>query len=113
MPALSWSVETLGTNLESQTFHLFEDMVASLEGEGLKVAYRVIHFIVDDILQRGDLWELICHKLQQLVEALHFGTVVDACHHNQHQFAGRGGAYNKVAQHALVRAQVTEGIAMR
>ena len=58
------------------------------------------------------MWEFIRHILQQCLELSHFSVIVNACYHYQHQFADGGGTYDEVAHHALVTAQVAEGVSV-
>ena len=88
-------------------------MVFSLEYLHFEVCDGIVHFIVYDIEQRGDFGKCLGHVLQQIPEKRHFLLTLHTAHEDNHQFSGRRGTDDEVAQHAFVRAYIIKGITMR
>ena len=83
--------------------HLFFDVVGATVGDDVEVAIGVVEFGVDDVLERGDLWEAAVEHVEQGEEAR--GVVL--CHDDDdHPVAERGVADDEVAEEARVVAYV-------
>lgn len=83
--------------------HLFH-MVLSGIGNGRKVGIGVVHLIVEDILQRCDLREVVAQVVHQALPT----RIILGDDHNNHPLTGAGVANNEIAQAAGVVANVVE-----
>ena len=107
-------VETLGTHLEAQVLHQFEDMVLAFEDEDVLIADGVVALLVVEVHQGGDLRETVSDVLEQglgLLFALgkclcRTPVVVEL---DDHKPLARGRvADDDVAQEARLGAEVEE-----
>ncbi len=102
-------VERSGADLESQSLHLFENMVASGPQPCLLIAERVVELGVDYVHERGYLRERLPQMIHQRGDANLVGLGED---HDHHHLTGGGSAYHHVAHQARVLADVIEFVAV-
>lgn len=82
---------------------MFLDVVEASVGDDSLVAIGVVEFGVDDVLQRGDLWEALGEHVEQGEEAF---WIVVGHHDDNHPLTGGSVADDEVAQKARVVANV-------
>ena len=103
-------VERLGTDLETEAFHLFIYGFGAVVQEAGQVAEIVVSLGIDDIIQRGYLRETGLDRFQQRLtdRPSRFTLRLAAETEHEHVLAGGSGAYDHRTQETPVLAQIVE-----
>ena len=101
-------VEALRPDLEFQALHGLIDEVCALVGRELQVADGVVALLVVDVDEAGDLRECRRYMFQEVHGLLLVSRLVVMELHEKHPLAGVGVAEHKVAEQAVLGADIVE-----